>query len=121
MIHQTRTNPLVLSCPDRFRPREKILARLLEVVGLERFLELQDVLGGRRLTIPGRGKNWPCGICSVRDRCIRSWRKQGHSPSDIAGHLGISRATVRRVLGKRRHPPFLKRPVRRDAGPIEAV
>ncbi|MFI5350476.1 MAG: hypothetical protein ACHQ2Z_13090 [Elusimicrobiota bacterium] len=81
-----------------FRPKEKKAARLLEIVGIEKFLTLRDEFGGRSVWIPKRSGVWPCGACGLRDRCIYVWHKQGHTPAAIGGILKLSPKTVTRIL-----------------------
>ncbi|MBI4060709.1 MAG: hypothetical protein HY403_04695 [Elusimicrobia bacterium] len=88
--------------PRCLQPRARSTVRLLDIVGLERFLTLRDEFGGRSLWIPKRGGIWPCGLCRIRDRCIIRWHGQGHSPAVISAALKIKPATVGRVISAAR-------------------
>ncbi|MBI3564152.1 MAG: hypothetical protein HY079_03035 [Elusimicrobia bacterium] len=108
-------------CTFAFRPTDTDGARLLAVLGARRFGELQAAFGGRRIWIPKSGVNMRCIVCSLRDRCIRTWRRRGMPAENIARSLGLSAKTVYRVL-RAKDAPEASRPrrareacVRRDA------
>lgn len=88
-----------------FRPKEKNTAKLLKIVGMEKFLTLRDEFGGRSLWIPKRGGMWPCGACGDRDRCIYRWHQQGHSLRDLSATLKLHPRTISRILRAGRGAP----------------
>ncbi|MBI3565350.1 MAG: hypothetical protein HY079_09160 [Elusimicrobia bacterium] len=73
-------------------------AKLLEVLGAEALERLQTAFGGRRVWIPKRGVRLRCAVCTLRDRCIRTWHRDGVPVPNIARGLGVSPKTVYRVL-----------------------
>lgn len=86
------------SCTFAFRPSDTDGARLLKVLGARRLAELQAAFGGKRVWIPKAGANTRCIVCTLRDRCIRTWRRRGLPVENIARSLGVSAKTVYRVL-----------------------
>lgn len=95
MKTQTRD---VLCRPRCFRPKEKNAARMLRIVGLQKFMALREEFGGKRVSIPRSGGVWAGGLCAVRDRCIAQWHRQGLSAEAIAAALKMKPETVARIL-----------------------
>jgi hypothetical protein len=87
-----------LDCPSEFKPKSRVVKRLLRVLGMARFVELQREFGGERISIPKRETMWPCALCVVRDDCMKLWRREGFAARDIAEYLRVSPSTVRRAL-----------------------
>ncbi len=87
-----------IACPDAHAGKDSDAALLLRLVGSRTFAFLQRAFGGRRVWIPKQGARLACKTCRLRDECIRLWRRQGHSASEIARYLRISPKTVYRVL-----------------------
>jgi hypothetical protein len=85
-------------CTYAFRPADTDGARLLKVLGARRLAALQAAFGGKRVWVPKSGANMRCVVCSLRDRCIRAWRRRGLPVENIARSLGVSAQTVYRVL-----------------------
>ena len=81
-----------------YRPRGSDAELLLNVIGLERMFAVQDALGGRRIFIPKRNRFVLCGLCGMRNRCIRQWNKKGASVKAIAAAIKLAPVTVTRVL-----------------------
>ena len=88
--------------------RKRSAAKLLRIVGMERFLTLREEFGGKSVWIPKRGEIWPGGLSGVRNRCIEKWHRQGLSAEAIAAALKMKPETVARILRtarrSRRHP-----------------
>lgn len=85
-------------CTFAYRPADTDGARLLKVLGARRLAALQSAFGGKRVWVPKAGGNTRCIVCSLRDRCIRAWRRRGLPVENIARSLGVSAQTVYRVL-----------------------
>lgn len=85
-------------CTYEFRSDGTDGARLLEVLGADALERLQTAFGGKRLWVPKRGVKLRCSVCATRDRCIRTWRRDGLPVPHIARGLGVSAKTVYRVL-----------------------
>lgn len=86
-----------LSCPSSYQ-RGCEGGLLLEMLGPKVFKKVQKAFGGKRVWIPKPGARMPCGVCALRDACIRAWRGQGQTVASISRHLGISAKSVYRVL-----------------------
>jgi hypothetical protein len=87
-------NGCIFSC----RPDDSDGATLLRILGPERVAALQAALGGKRVWIPKAGINFESSVCSMRDDCINTMRRQGLPVETISERLGVSPKTVYRVL-----------------------
>lgn len=93
---------MALPCLHRYAGDKTHAARLLTVLGPEKFAALQKAFGGRRIWVPKKGKQLTCGLCRRREECVFGWRASGRPIARIAEQLSISTKSVYRILASRK-------------------